>query len=175
MKKLIIISVLFFSFATFPSLGQTAYQSGDIIINGGVGLGSSVYGSLSLNGGVEYFINDEFSIGGAIGYSGYSRNYIFNDPLRVSVFYIGPRGSFHLSEAIGIDNEALDLYAGAFIGFGIVTVSYRGDRYRGYNDFSNFGYDIFGGARYQFNENLAAYGELGFGISVLQLGVTFRL
>ncbi|WKN45262.1 hypothetical protein [Tunicatimonas pelagia] len=179
MKTLITSFVVVFILAALPSFGQSAYQSGNFIINGGIGLGSSIYGTVSLNGSAEYFINDEVSIGGGIGYSGYSRGRYFGDPLRVSVIYVGPRGSFHLSNTLGIDNSALDVYAGVFVGYGIVSVSYRNERVWGanpyYNGYSNFNYDIFGGARYLFNENLAAYGELGFGISVLQLGITFSL
>lgn len=179
MKTLIIFLVFISTFAALPSFGQSAYQSGNFIINGGIGLGSSIYGSISLNGSAEYFINDEVSIGGGIGYSGYNRGRYLGDPLRVSVIYLGPRGSFHLSNALGIENPALDLYAGVFVGYGIVSVSYRNERVWGtnayYNGYSNFNYDIFGGARYQFSESLAGYAELGFGISVLQLGITFGL
>lgn len=179
MKTLITFFIFYSVLATLPSFAQSAYQQGNFIVNGGLGLGSNVYGSISLNGSAEYFVNDELSIGGGVGYSGYTRRYISNDPLRVSVFYVGPRGSFHLSNTLGVENEALDLYAGVFVGYGIVTVSYRGERYTGYNayynGYSNFGYDVFGGVRYQFNESLAAYGELGFGISVLQVGLTFGL
>lgn len=179
MKMRITLLIITSSLFALPSFGQSAYSTGNFIINGGIGLGSSLYGAVSLNGSAEYFISEDVSIGGGVGYSSYNRNRWLSDDLRVSVIYLGPRGSFHLSNTLGIDNPALDLYAGVFLGYGIVTVKYRGEVYRGYNNFyngySNFSYDIFGGARYQFNENLAAYGELGFGISVLQVGITFGL
>ena len=175
MKKLTLLTAILACLYTLPSQGQMMYEKGDILVNTGVGLGSSVYGTVSLNGSVEYFINEDLSVGGATGYSGYRRNYVFNDPLRINVFYFGPRGSYHFADALDIENEALDLYVGAFVGFGITTVSYRGERFSGYSDVNDFGYDIFGGVRYQFNPNIAAYGELGFGVSILQMGVSFKL
>ena len=175
MKKFaLLITVLVCAYA-LPGQAQMMYQKGDLLVNTGVGLGSSVYGTVSLNGSVEYFVNEDLSVGGAIGYSGYRRNYVFNDPLRINVFYFGPRGSYHFADALDIENEALDLYVGAFVGFGITTVSYRGERFSGYSDVNDFGYDIFGGVRYQFNPKVAAYGELGFGVSILQMGVSFKL
>jgi len=36
-------------------------------------------------------------------------------------------------------------------------------------------YSAFVGARYHFNDKFAAYGEIGYGISALELGISFKL
>ncbi|MEQ9442220.1 MAG: hypothetical protein RIG62_24475 [Cyclobacteriaceae bacterium] len=176
MKTFIVIFTFIACAFSLPSYGQTAYQHGDLMVNTGLGLGSSVYGGVSLNANVEYFINDEVSLGGGFGYSGYSRSYYFGDRLRINVFYFGPRGSYHFAKALDITNEQLDLYAGVFVGFAVVTASYGGETITGYSGTPGaFGYDFFGGARYQFNPKIGAFGELGFGISIFQFGATFKL
>lgn len=167
-----LIIVISFS---LPSWGQAAYQKSDLLLSGGIGVGSSIYGGASINANVEYFISDEFSLGGGIGYTGYNRGfYLLGERLRINVFYFGPRGSYHLSKAFSIENEKLDLYAGAFLGIAIATASYGGETVTGYNP-GVFSYSIYGGGRYQINPKLAVYGELGLGISALQLGVSLKL
>lgn len=160
---------------SLPSWGQAAYQKSDLLLSGGLGIGSSIYGGASINANVEYFISDEFSLGGGLGYTNYSMGYyLFGERLRMNVFYLGPRGSYHLSKAFSIENEKLDLYVGAFLGVAIATASYAGETVTGYGP-GMFSYSIYGGGRYQLNPKLAVYGELGLGISALQLGVSLKL
>ena len=169
---------LFFALCLFSFNAQAqAHQTGDIFINAGIGLGTFTYGAVSLNSSIEYAITNEFSLGLALGYSGYNRNRYYSSsyPLKISVFYLGPRATYHFAELLDISNDQIDLYGGVFLGYGIVSARYRGERLSGYTGTSTFGYSVFGGMRYQFNPKVAAYGELGAGVSILQLGASFKL
>lgn len=176
MKTIIsLFTFIIISTFSFSGWAQSAYQQSDLLISGGLGVGSSIYGGASINANVEYFISDEFSLGGGLGYTGYNRGYyLFGERLRINVFYFGPRGSYHLSKAFNIENEKLDLYTGAFIGVAIATASYGGETVTGYGP-SALSYSIYAGGRYQLNPKLAVYSELGLGISALQLGVSLKL
>jgi hypothetical protein len=84
---------------------------------------------------------------------------------------IGARGALHYQLV-----DKLDTYAGLMLGYDAVSSSLYGTNQ--YNILaptpSALGLSLFIGARYYFSDNTAAFAELGYGIALLQLGVSFK-
>jgi len=171
-------------FLTLQGFGWSAFaqgetfNKGDKVINVGVGLGTYINDkgfSMTIppiSGSFEYGVVNLLDGRGGIGVGGYvsyllrkSNDYSFSDNYNVGDFIIGPRGLFHYQF---IDN--LDTYAGLLLGYDIVSFSNKNTPLSGSSFYSAF----FVGARYYLTNNIAVFGELGYGISPLQLGITFK-
>ena len=187
MRKLLLAFV--FIASTAIANAQT-FKKGDLDINAGLGLGYS-YGFYSgssawptLYASVEkgfFQIKDigVISIGGLLAYEHISvsdLDYSWND------FYIGARAAFHFSQ---IKVENLDLYAGISTGLRFYsypvynyvitsTYPYYDYTYENETHTTTFG-GMFAGAKYFFTNNFGAFGELGYDVTYLKLGVTFKL
>jgi hypothetical protein len=175
MKKLLLLATIIL--ASFASKAQ--YQKGDFLLNAGLGLGYyyGPGGGVSLLVSGEYAFTDKLTIGGYLGYSTATYNYGFGGyKLNYNFIDFGARGSYHFSELFGITNEKLDIYGGAFLGYVVSSYTYNGSTLTGYNDAygGNVRTGIFAGARYYFAPKVAAYGELGYGIAPLSVGLTFK-
>lgn len=173
--KFLCVIILVFS-ASFAS-GQARYDKGDFLLNAGIGLGYYYAGGVPLLVSGEWAVNDVFTVGPYLGYTSYSYRYGFfgsNYNYRYTFFDLGVRGSYHFSELFEIRDEKIDVYGGAFLGF--VVSNYSGDDFSGYDDpyAGGLRLGIHVGARYFFSEKVAGYGELGYGIAPLSLGVTFK-
>ncbi|MEM1328325.1 MAG: outer membrane beta-barrel protein [Bacteroidota bacterium] len=160
------------------SSGNPNFQQGDIDINAGVGLirtfysgASTVLPPLSISG--EYGINDKISVGGFMGFST-ARESWYGADYNYSFFILGARASYHFTIW-----EQLDTYGGLMLGYNKVSVSYD-DAFG--SDFID--YDVaadamalsaYVGARYPISDKFTVYGELGYGISVLNIGASFKL
>lgn len=163
----ILIAIIGMTFYSSQTHAQDGYPfgEGDIIINAGIGLGTtfSYGGSLGLpfGGSVEYGITDVIGVGGETGFSSGSG---------LSVFYIGAKGSYHFNELLNIDNEQLDLYGGLglfYRNFSVSGISFG---------ISSGIYPAFHlGGRYYFSEKFGVHAELGNTYGWLKAGVTFKL
>jgi len=196
MKKFLFpkIFVVFFSLFGF-SLGVSAqidaFNNGDMIINVGVGIGTYINHNLKLSSGdvlfneynysmtippitgsFEYGVLDLFDGKGGVGIGGYlayilfkgrDRNHTVND-FNLGDFIIGPRGLFHYQFV-----DKLDTYAGVMVGYDIVSYSQAGAA-----EGSKFCSAFFVGARYYITNNIGVFGELGYGVSPLQLGLCYK-
>lgn len=168
MKKLFLLATLSL-LISFSS--QAQYDKGDFLLSVGVGAGYYYAGGFPLMLSGEYAVMDNLSIGGYLGYTtwNYSRwdyRYTFID--------FGARGSYHFSELFGINNEKIDVYGGASLGF--LASSYSGPNNVFGDDLYDGGFRValHAGFRYLFAERVAAYGELGVGYTPLSIGVTFK-
>ena len=163
-KHVVKIFVVFLFCAFSMSVNaQNTFSKGDKVVNLGIGLGNTYSGSaaLPISGSFEYGIKDNLfddksSIGvGAYFGAAFSKGYTF--------LYPGVRGALHYQFV-----DKLDTYAGLMLGARIWTWS-------GYNGtYTDFIVPFYIGGRYYFTENIAAFAELGYGIAVLQLGVSFK-
>lgn len=171
----IVVLATVLSLAGFASQAQAQFQKGDLLLNAGLGFGYYYAGGVSLNLNGEYSITDELGIGPYFAftkydyhYVGYKYDYTFMD--------FGVRASYHFSKLLKINVEQLDIYGGGFLGFVVGNYDYDGPG----NDYDD-PYDggiragIHAGARYFFSPKFAAYGELGYGLSPLVLGASFKL
>lgn len=177
MKKLSEIGTIILGlilFAGTSAIAQTdsdsapVFQESDIVINAGLGLGStySWAGSLGLpfGAGVEYGITDLET--GSIGVGG---DFGMISGSGLTITYIGARGSYHFNELMELENNDLDLYGG-------LGLYYRNFSYSGSGSFgSGITAAFHVGTRYYFSENFGIYGELGNNWGWLNAGAIFRL
>jgi hypothetical protein len=187
--KLATLSLLLALFMPLSGLKAQLFDKGDMVLSFGLGLGSNYVGGWNSYYKVTVppvFLAGDFCIkeklgpgnlgvGGILAYSAYKYHYDFGTydyGWKYTTFIIGARGSYHFTELV--DN--LDLYGGVVLGAKIVSAKEFGD-FGGINYSANASgvlYDVFAGARYYFTDNLAAMGELGYGIAWLKLGVSFK-
>jgi hypothetical protein len=171
MKKLLTVGTLVIGliFLSNTNANAQSFGKGDMVINGGIGLGYtySVAAGLGLpiGGGLEYGVVDletgSIGVGGTVGYVGGD---FFN------ILYIGAKGSYHFNELLEVENDEWDFYGGISILYRNFNIS--GSRY-------NFGSGIVpgfhAGTRYYFADNIGGYAELGNSFAWLNLGVVFKI
>ncbi len=173
---LVVVLVLI---ATGVAFGQNAYMKGNNVIHGGIGFGlAGLYGSSTLppiHVGFEYGFEEKISLGGVVGYAGSKENFGGFGEWKYSYIVIGARGGYHFLE----NNSNLDAYAGAMLGYNIVSSSASGNTGFGTFTASASGsymlFGFYGGARYYFSPQLAAYGEIGYGLGYFNVGIAYKL
>lgn len=169
--KFLCVVVLVFS-ASFAS-AQARYDKGDVLLNAGIGLGYSYFGGgVPILVGADFAVNDVITVGPYFGYTSYG----YLSSYRYTSIDIGARGSYHFSELFEIRNEKLDIYGGVALGYSITSSNYDYGFY-GYSDPypDRIQFGLHAGARYFFSEKVAGFGELGFGLATLAIGLTFKL
>ncbi|MCC3159965.1 hypothetical protein LJ737_22195 [Hymenobacter sp. 15J16-1T3B] len=141
----------------------------------GYGLFTGIHATPALSVSVERGIVDNIGpgvigVGGIVGYKGYSWK---SGTYKASWknFIVAARGTYHYNI---LENPKLDTYAGLTLGVRIESYSTNYDVYS-----SNYGgvaltSGVFVGARYMLTDNLGAFGELGYDMSLLKLGLTAR-
>ncbi len=192
------------SFALLSAIGTTAllhtataqFEVGDKVLGLSVGIGGnysagSTYSSqtpalgLSYEQGVTDLGPGVLGIGGYLGYKSLSAktDYAFGTT-RYSYDWtwnyliLGVRGAWHYNDWHG--NEALDTYGGVMLSYNSVSFKDNTDYPTGsvaykYSSASGVGFTGFLGARYWFSEQFGAQAELGYGIAVLNLGISYKL
>lgn len=178
MKKLTLL-VACMLLAVLPLSAQSSFSKGDKVVSAGIGLGNTLHGSnysISLPPlfvGMDYAVvdglidgNASIGVGGYLGYSS-SKYKVADYKSTIRDYVFGVRGSFHYQF---IDN--LDTYAGLMLGYDVVSHSNSHNNYK--VDSNSFIIPFFIGARYYFSDTFAVMGELGYGISVLNVGVSFK-
>jgi hypothetical protein len=189
MKK--IIGILSFAMLINFNATSQSFEIGDNMLGLGIGIGGNYgYGSLTgspsiglyyENGVTEIGTVGILGIGGYVGYKSYKDEYsYFGYSAKYSYKFItvGARGAFHYT---GLDVEKFDPYAGLMLGYNIAssTVKETGTASifsnSNYNDASgSVNFSGFVGARYFLTDNVAAFAELGFGVSYLTIGAAYK-
>jgi hypothetical protein len=168
------------------------FEKGSQVVNVGIGFGNTAYfGSYysgflpSFSGSYEYGIVEipmgseltgVVSAGGYLGWSTSKYDYGWDDVYyRYYNFIIAARANYHF-----IFHDKLDTYAGVWFGGNIVAGGWKGDG--SHPDDDDWDADssgpaggVYVGARWYFNDNFAVYSELGYLISVFNVGVTFKI
>lgn len=193
MKRLLIL----ISIVTITIAAQAQeFHNGTQVISAGMGIGSN----WGLHNGTQtpaisvayeqgmWDIDGPgvISLGAYVGHKSFK--YKYNNPFywynqKLSYTILGLRSAFHFNM---IDVDKLDLYAGAMLSFNIAKYKtesgYHHSEYAHFHDSnldgsygSNLGLSFYAGARYYFTDNLAVFGELGYGVSYLNLGIAFKL
>ncbi len=129
----------------------------------------------------ERAITDRFGLGLAVSYSSYGGKWLdasnYDYSYRWSTLSIMARGAYHFS----VRNDKFDPYLG--VGLGFLKYGYKWTSSDPSFNEANYnvslgtplGYQIFAGARYMFSDNVGGYVEVGYGLSVANLGLTFKL
>jgi len=192
MKKSAVFSIAFVVLSLFSaaSVRAQAFEAGTNVISAGLGLGSSLasgytYGTQSpgFSLGFEHGIWEAgpgvISLGAYLGLKtfkyGYSdAGYVYSEKWNYTIF--GVRGAYHFT---GLNVDNLDLYAGLMIAYDNLSFTYSdnagnsgGGNIGSYN--SGLGVSVFAGARYYFAGNLGVFGELGYGVSILGIGLSYK-
>lgn len=190
----IVLTIGIISIST--SFGQV-FQKGTRVLNLGLGLGGNVYYlnsgynstpyfNLSFDYGVYNFSDvDNLSLGIG-GYFGYKN--VWN---RWNTWWYDKNGNLHLSGgfrenwnyfSFGIrptihysfDNN-FQVYGGFQFGYVLVSYSNTNPNFYYTESYgSRLGIGMLVAARYMFSKSFGAYGELGFGMTYLNLGVSFK-
>lgn len=179
MKKLFLLLIALVASTTI-SFAQS-FKAGDNVATVNVGFCSS-YG-IPVNAYYErgiYDINDDMSIGvgGTIGWGGTSSVVGLPDVSEYSItravatskiyynnFLFGAIGNYHYT---GFNN--FDLYAGLCLGLDVATSSAHGVSASS----AGFMSGINVGARYYFTDSFAANLEVGYGISLICVGLSYK-
>jgi opacity protein-like surface antigen len=181
MKKLLFtVIVIVVALGSAQAQVEPVFVKGDKVVNLGIGLGTYYGGYFRsvippLAASVEYGMKDNlfdvenlnFGLGGYVGF--YSSRYRYLD-YGYTTIVLGVRGSLHYPFV-----EKLDTYAGLLLGprINIATGAYSGTYVSAPG--SPLAFDTYVGGRYYFSEKMAVFGELGYGIAYLTLGVALKL
>jgi outer membrane protein W len=125
----------------------------------------------------ERGITDNIGLGVQLGYSSYGGTWLqsgYDYSYRYSTLSIMARGAYHFN----VRNRNFDPYIGIGLGYSNFNVNYTSDS-PGFNSAASdisigspLTYQLFVGARYMFNDNFGIYGEAGYGLSLLNVGLT---
>ena len=196
MKKIVLLTA---SLLIATIMNAQVFEQGSNHVNVGYGFGLG-YGRLlnaySANQGYKFSgfgpaflsyergITDNIGVGASISYSSYGAKWIkdytvqsYDYSYRWTTLAIMARGAYHFN----VSNDKFDPYAG--VGLGFMKFGYKWTTEDPtFNEANNnvslgtpFGYQIFAGARYMFSDKIGGYAEVGYGLSVANFGLTFKL
>ncbi|MEO5569782.1 MAG: hypothetical protein ABIT08_07655 [Bacteroidia bacterium] len=199
MKKT--ITLLFAVAAMSTVYAQEApFQKGTNVISAGLGLGSALgsgYSSSSntpgLSASYEHGVwtvggPGVISLGGYLGFKGYKyeyvgtgyyfpSTYIYTVSQKWNYTVIGVRSAYHYN---GLESDEWDLYGGAMLSYNIVNYEYSDNdpynsvSYNSENYDNNIYFTLYIGGRYFFSKSWGAYAELGYGVSYLNIGASYK-
>ena len=191
MKKLYKQSVLIIAIAIVAAnttVNAQAFKNGDMIGNLGVGFGWYGYGygttslpafSLSLEKGIMDLENiGPLSIGGIVGFK--HATYAWNSSYDWSWndIIIAARAAIHYDL---FKVSKLDTYGGVALGVRSESESYYTyalvypyEVRKATSSFTHGLFALYVGGRYYFSDKLAGFGELGYGLGYLTLGLSYK-
>ncbi len=188
MKKAIRVLLVFIVLGSSVANAQN-FVRGTNVISAGIGIGSAIgsytHSSQSPGFSIQYERGvwdvpgpGVISLGGYLGIKSYRykhNNYTENWNYTV----IGIRGAYHYNDLKRFNNkflDKLDVYGGVMVSFNILN--YTNDYPSNYpynNDYNSApGASLFVGGRYFITNNFAVYSELGYGVSILNIGVSLK-
>jgi hypothetical protein len=196
MKKLLLSLAFLCGISFFGSAVQAqTYGIGTNVVNLGVGFGysrsyySGLYGSSSttpvLNASFEHGMKElgpgTFGIGAAFSYQGskWSYNDSYGDQYKETwkTMFFGIRGTWHPDFLV---TDKYDVYGGVLIGYYHYGYTYTATGpYASQYNYSNpsngaVGFGAFVGGRYYFTNSIGAFAEIGYDISYLKIGLSFK-
>lgn len=203
-KNLLTAAAFAATFLAGIQANAQSFDEGTNAINLGLGFGGYRFGyssgyaytqsptfTLAFDRGVKQIGPGVLGIGGVVAFNtsrsqwtSYGWNTTYNYEIRRTNVMLGARGTYHWNEWHG--NDKLDLYAGVLAGFSIgakvdkstktvngVTSSHEAGAV--YSDRLSLPFaSAFAGVRYLFTSSFGVYAEAGYGISLLNGGLTFK-
>lgn len=165
------------------TLPRGTFKKNDLVLSAGLGLGTAldmgrtIVPPISFRG--EYGLidnlfdaNSSIGVGGYVGFAAGRKKYGDYYRQNINSLLLGVRGAFHYEF---VDN--LDTYMGIMLGGNIANTRNEGI-WAGVGNLPTHGgflVDVFLGARYYVIPNLAVFGEFGFGVAFLNVGVSFKI
>ena len=198
MKKLIVLAAVLMAWI---GRSQIIYQ-GNSLINAQVGFGLTNHVSMSNGAGMdfklktvippvglsyEYAIKDNITVGGFADYAVQQGIMKMTDPFNpgdevkittdYNYIFLGALANYHFN----LNIDKVDVYGGiklGYLAFSSQTTS-SGDSdlpaNLGTTDMSGLIYGFQLGGRYFFTDHLAAHLHLGYGVSYVSFGITYKL
>ena len=172
-----------------PFRDGDVFSKGDVVLNLGIGLGNMVYNDsytkkvppISLSG--EYAVTGNLfnngrgvvGLGAYIGYTG--AKYRAFDNLdagwNFNNLVLGVRGALHYQFV-----NRLDTYLGLFLGYNITMTNDYGSFPSGLRPSApavgGFEFAFYVGARYYLTQRFAVFGEVGYGLATVNLGLAYK-
>lgn len=188
MKKLLIASFLIIA-CSWTSFSQD-FGKGSQAINLDLGFGNTEYWGggysffPSISASYEYGIVEipmgsdltgVVSVGGYFGWAASKYSYGYWDDLsyHYNTVYFAARGNYHF-----VFMDKLDPYAGIWLGGKVVSGNWKGNGNHP-DDWTaasgGFAGGAYVGCRYYFSDNWAANAEVGYLISIFNIGITYKL
>ena len=187
MKKLIFTSLIVCFIASQSFAQKQSFAKNDNVVGIGIGLGGNLYSGLVYSGikrtpvimasyerciiGKVWDNKSSIGVGGTFGYCSAKYNY-GNWGWKQNNILIAARGALHYAFI-----PKLDVYAGVTIGYNVVSWKWTGEQHNAHayktssSGVTGAGYV---GARYYFTNFLGAYAELGYGYSILNIGLSLK-
>jgi|GEM_PF-5770910 len=171
MKKLVLKSALALSMAFFAFSAQAQLNKGDKQVNLGVGL----FG-LGFNATAQYGIMDDLGVGLYVGYerNTFGLGLVGLGNYSTNTIMAGPIGTYHFNRVLNMKSDKFDLYASA--GALLHSVSYSKEWRALNNNNTNIDFGVLArvGGKYNFSEKMSIFGDIGYGGSWLQGGISFK-
>lgn len=176
MKKTNLLLVIFATSSLIGMAQKGGYAKKDNLLNFGVGVNSYYDNGIPLGASFEKGITDVISVGANVDYVSSKYNYGSGYSYKFTTLYFGARGSYHVNELLNMDNEKIDLYGGATIGFR--SFKWK-DTYSDESLSGSYGSGIYFGAfiggKYYFSSKVGAFVELGaIGSTNARVGAGFK-
>ncbi len=157
--------IKFFTVLTIFMLSlNTNAQVSEITISPYLGVGGTFGGDKiqtpAFGFNAEYFLDETLAVGVHIGYSTVVNDASFGNPEEET----GGIVAGALINYYWTDSDTFNFYTGGSVGY---------DGHSGPFVDSGFYYEVHAGGRYQLSEKLGVFSEIGFGLSLLKLGVSF--
>ena len=188
MKKFARLSVLVVAMAIIVpqvAVKAQAFKNGDMVGNLGFGFGWYGYGygttslpaiSLSVEKGIRDLENiGPLSIGGIVGFKHASYAYATSYDWSWNDIILAARGAIHYDL---FKEEKVDTYGGVALGVRIQSFTdyiYNGSQYiKGSTSTTHALFALYLGGRYYFTDKLAGFGELGYGLGYLTIGLSYK-
>lgn len=171
MKKLLMLSLITIFIIVVGNQKSNAqnYEQGSKIAHLGVGIGGGF--GLPISVSMDYGWKEKISLGGIVGFSTTTEDVVLYK-INYTYILVAARGAYHFD--LGVDK--LDPYAGVLLGYNAASAGFDPDPGPPFNNISVGGaiYGGFLGARYGITDNIGAFGELGYGIGNLTVGVSYK-
>jgi hypothetical protein len=186
MKRIAILAIMVICMPQIMHAQEPAIDLGNKFLNLGLGIGSVRYSGTGYSGTIpplsisyENIIRDEIlekgfiGVGAYLGFSSYKWDYWFGDwGYRYTTVIPGARASFHYPVI-----DKLDSYTGLMLGYQIVSAREVGTVTPGLYRASSSGFmwSWYAGGRYFLTDKFILMGEIGYGITYLNIGVALNI
>jgi hypothetical protein len=176
MRKIALLLVMVGVVCMSASTAHAQYEKGKSFIGPRLGIG--VHGSgVAFGAGYEYGVTDVISVGGLLDYYSWSTNGWGTWGGKYTYTIVGAQGNYHFGKALKWESK-LDPFAGLVLGYEHVSWSWDKNPgvFRGWSaSDSGIVLGAQAGIRYFVQPKLALYGQVGFGITYLKVGVDFKI
>ncbi len=180
-SKATLSAVLLSLLLSLPALADGPVVKGSTVFGFGFGMANRYYFSgfspgvkVNLEHGIWNAGPGVITLGGTFGYTyqGYRNTYLWGSSYNYSWsnFIIAARSAWHHNWGV----EKLDTYAGASAGVRFNIANNGGDPANPYNNSVNPHFGGFIGACYYFKPSVGVFGEFGYDINFVTVGLNFN-